>query len=265
MAAMYRKEEQVRLGEMAVQEEAAGRPLHQTVLFMATLVLILIAATLGEGTGFWHTVYAVKWWLTVLFGLALALELVLFYRLSTTRLLLVGASTAVAALVFPGPEMPFVTAVAGLSLVLYFQEGEAREWFESSYILARQILPVLFAGVFFAGFLLGRPDGSEGIISSAFVAELVGGNSIFANFFASLVGALMYFATLTEVPILQGLMNAGMGHGPALALLLAGPAVSLPNMLVIRTVMGTEKTAAYAALVTVFATVTGLIFGGIYR
>ena len=123
--------------------------------------------------------------------------------------------------------------------------------------------PLLFSGVLLAGFLLGRP-GYEALIPSHYVAALVGGNSIFSNFFASVAGAFMYFATLTEVPILQGLMGAGMGKGPALALLLAGPALSLPNMLVIRNIMGTKKTAAYVALVIFLSTMAGSIYGAFF-
>jgi hypothetical protein len=111
--------------------------------------------------------------------------------------------------------------------------------------------------------LLGRP-GSEGLISSKWVSGLVGGNSLGANFFASIAGAFMYFATLTEVPILQGLLGSGMGEGPALALLLAGPALSLPNMLVIRSVLGSKKTVAYIILVVIMATISGIIFGSLY-
>jgi uncharacterized membrane protein YraQ (UPF0718 family) len=124
-------------------------------------------------------------------------------------------------------------------------------------------MPLLLAGVLVAGLLLGRP-GSEGLIPSRWVSDLVGGNSLWANLFASVVGAFMYFATLTEVPILQGLIGAGMGKGPALALLLAGPALSLPNMLVIHSVLGTKKTAAFVSLVIVMATVSGLIFGAMF-
>jgi hypothetical protein len=119
---------------------------------------------------------------------------------------------------------------------------------------------LLLGGVLVAGLLLGRP-GHEGLIPSAWVERAVGGNSVWANLFASVVGAFMYFATLTEIPILQGLMGAGMGKGPALALLLAGPALSLPSMLVIRSIMGTKKTVVYVALVIVMATITGLIYG----
>ena len=132
--------------------------------------------------------------------------------------------------------------------------------------LQNKIMPLLAIGVLIAGFLLGSTHDNTaiaGIIPNEWIANLVGGNSLFSNFFASIVGAFMYFATLTEVPILQGLMAAGMGKGPALALLLAGPSLSLPNMLVIRGVIGTQKTLVYVVLVVVMATASGLIFGAI--
>lgn len=144
----------------------------------------------------------------------------------------------------------------------WFKKGELKEWVQSTWILALQILPLLLVGVLASGFLLGRV-GHEGIIPSHFVSTLVGGNSLFANFFSSIVGAFMYFATLTEVPILQGLLGSGMGKGPALALLLAGPALSLPSMLVIRSAIGTRKTIVYVCLVVIMATITGMIFGAI--
>ena len=150
-----------------------------------------------------------------------------------------------------------------VALVRWFQRDEVQEWGESSWVFAKQILPLLLAGVLVAGLLLGGPDGGRGVIPQEWVAGLVGGNSLAANFFASIVGAFMYFATLTEVPILEGLLKAGMGDGPALALLLAGPALSLPNMLVIRSVLGTRRTAAFIALVVVFSTAAGFIYGAI--
>jgi uncharacterized membrane protein YraQ (UPF0718 family) len=149
-------------------------------------------------------------------------------------------------------------------IVTWFKKVELKEWTFSTWIFAKQILPLLFAGVLVAGFLLGRPN-HEGIIPSQWIARLVGGNSLGANLFASVAGALMYFATLTEVPILQGLLGSGMGQGPALALLLAGPALSLPNMLVIRSIIGTKKTLVYVVLVVIMATVSGLIYGFIAR
>ena len=145
-------------------------------------------------------------------------------------------------------------------LVKWFKKEELKEWVLSTGIFAKQIFPLLFGGVFVAGFLLGRP-GHEGIIPSQWIAQLVGGNSLGANFFASVSGALMYFATLTEVPILQGLLGSGMGQGPALALLLAGPALSLPSMIVLMSIFGTKKTLVYILLVVIMATITGKIFG----
>jgi uncharacterized membrane protein YraQ (UPF0718 family) len=150
--------------------------------------------------------------------------------------------------------------VVGFMALKWFRKPELKEWGDSTWIFAKQILPLLFAGVLVAGFLLGRP-GQEALIPGRWVEDLLGGNSVAATFLSSLAGAFMYFATLTEVPILEGLLGAGMGQGPALALLLAGPALSLPNMLVIRSILGTKKTLVYICLVVVMATLTGLIYG----
>ncbi|UCC69193.1 MAG: permease [Armatimonadota bacterium] len=147
-----------------------------------------------------------------------------------------------------------------LMLLRWFRRPELKEWTSSTWTFAWQILPLLFAGVLVAGFLLGRP-GHMALIPEHWVARLVGGNSLWANLFASISGALMYFATLTEIPILQGLLGAGMGKGPALALLLAGPSLSLPNLLVIGGIMGGRKTAVYAGLVVVLATALGFTYG----
>jgi uncharacterized membrane protein YraQ (UPF0718 family) len=149
------------------------------------------------------------------------------------------------------------------AVVRWFRRDELGAWVESTWGFAKQILPLLLAGVLVAGFLLGRP-GHEGMIASHWVARLVGGNSLFANFFAAIVGAFMYFATLTEVPILQGLMGSGMGKGPALSLLLAGPALSLPSMLVIRSVLGTKKTVVFVGLVVILSTLAGLTYGALF-
>ena len=147
--------------------------------------------------------------------------------------------------------------------IFWFTRPELAEWAGSSWGFAKQILPLLLLGVLAAGFFLGRP-GQEGIIPNQWVESALGGNSIQANLFAAVAGAFMYFATLTEVPILQGLMGAGMGKGPALALLLAGPALSLPNMLVIRSVMGTKKTITFVLLVIIMAAISGIIFGAFF-
>ena len=146
---------------------------------------------------------------------------------------------------------------------MWFKKNELGEWSQATWGFAKQILPLLLFGVLIAGALLGRPD-QEGLIPSQGVSRAVGGNSIWANLFAAVAGAFMYFATLTEVPILQGLIGSGMGKGPALALLLAGPALSLPNMLVIRSVMGTQKTIVFVTLVVIMATISGIIFGAFF-
>jgi len=161
--------------------------------------------------------------------------------------------------------------LAGVSLVVvvvtstaWFKREEIVEWRESTWFFAKQILPLLLGGVLFAGLLMGRPGIDAGLIPNAYIEALVGGNSVWANLFASVSGAFMYFATLTEVPILQGLIGSGMGKGPALALLLAGPALSLPSMLVLRQVMGTQKMVVYVSLVVAMSTITGMFYGAFF-
>jgi uncharacterized membrane protein YraQ (UPF0718 family) len=144
-----------------------------------------------------------------------------------------------------------------------FSRDDLGEWVGESWGFAKQILPLLLVGVLVAGFLLGRPDGSQGLIPATWVERSVGGEGIMPTLFASIAGAFMYFATLTEIPILDGLLRSGMGNGPALALLLAGPALSLPNMLVIRSVMGTRRTVTYVLLVVVLSTIAGLVYGNL--
>jgi hypothetical protein len=143
----------------------------------------------------------------------------------------------------------------------WYAKDELGQWVQASWGFAKQITPLLLGGILVSGWLMGRPGMDAGLVPSSWVAQVVGGNSLGANFLASFVGALMYFATLTEVPILQTLLGSGMGQGPALALLLAGPALSLPNMLVINSYLGPRKTAAYVGLVVVMATVTGWLYG----
>ncbi|HHI97847.1 MAG TPA: hypothetical protein ENJ96_08330 [Thermodesulfatator atlanticus] len=264
MAWLFRKEERARVANLtSAPAPPAGRPLWQTVVFMATLVAILIFGTWGHGTGLWERIYQFKWQLLAFSVLLLALELWRFFKVSPFGLVLVALAVTLAEFIFPGHEIPYLVGIVLLSFLLYRTGGEAREWFESSYWLGKQILPLLFVGVLAAGFFLGRP-GHEAFIPSRLVAELVGGNGLLANFFAAISGAFMYFATLTEVPILQGLLGAGMGKGPALALLLSGPAVSLPSMLVIRSVLGTKKTAAYVFLVVIISTLCGWSYGAFF-
>jgi hypothetical protein len=230
------------------------------------MVGILVFANWGRpegGTGLWYEIYHVRWIVTAVLAAGLGLVLVAWFGLSWSRLALVALPTIVLALLFPEtPALPFVSATVAFSLVTSTSQGELGEWFAASWGFAKQILPLLLVGILMAGLLLGRPD-QEGLIPSEWIAGAVGGNSLGANLFASVAGAFMYFATLTEVPILQGLMGNGMGSGPALALLLAGPALSLPSILVIRSVIGTRKTATFIILVALMATVTGLAYGAI--
>ena len=268
MQLIFRKEEAEKVdAQMAIPEPEVTRPLWQNMLYFASMVCILVFANWGkpgEPTGLWAAVYAARWSVTGAFAVGFAAILVLWFGLKLWKVAAAAAATALAALLFPHePMMPFAVGVVGVSAVASTSEGEVAEWFSQSWAFAKQILPLLFVGVLVAGFLLGRP-GHEGLIPSRWVADAVGGNSVRANLFASVAGAFMYFATLTEVPILQGLLGAGMGSGPALALLLAGPALSLPNMLVIRSIMGTRKTIVYVALVVIMATLSGLIYGALF-
>ena len=207
---------------------------------------------------FWR----VKWYLTSLAALVLGFMLIRYYGMKWWKLVCIAVPVAV--LAFRFPDKPLLAFTAGFLGVGAFtsteKEGELRNWFETSWDFAKKIMPLLLFGVLIAGLLLGRV-GQEGLIPSEYVGKLVGGNSLLANFFAAFAGAFMYFATLTEVPILEGLIGAGMGKGPALALLLAGPALSLPNMLVINSVMGCRKTVVFVALVILFSTLLGFFYG----
>jgi uncharacterized membrane protein YraQ (UPF0718 family) len=264
----FRKEEVAKAeAQAAMPEPEVGRPLWQNALYFASMVGVLVFANWGKPTaeaGIWFAVYSAKWWLASASALALGVILVLWFDVKWWKVALVAAPAAALAAVFPSkPLVPFAAGAIGVSLVAATDEGETRDWFDATWGFAKQILPLLLIGVLVAGALLGRP-GQEGLIPSSWVSAAVGGNSLRANFFASVAGAFMYFATLTEVPILQGLIGSGMGKGPALALLLAGPALSLPSMLVIRSVIGTKKTVVFILLVVIMATITGLIYGALF-
>jgi len=217
----------------------------------------------GAQHGVWHAVFTAKWMITGVLSIGLAAALVAWFKLPVGKTIAAGAPALVLALLMPSqPMIAFVAAVIGISVITSADPGEMGEWFGATWGFAKQILPLLLFGILAAGIFLGRPGG-EGIIPPGWVSNAVGGNSVWANLFASLAGAFMYFATLTEVPILQGLIGNGMGKGPALALLLAGPALSLPSMLVLGSIMGTRKTITYCLLVVCMATITGMLYGAL--
>ena len=279
MSFIFRNEEKVKKEQqMNIVPPPEKRPRWQTSMFFFTLVLILVFANWGapaaNDTGVWSFIFMHKWYIVGAFSLLLCWSLVKVLKLlamwvaagaAVTGLSVVLANMFVTNAKFV-PLVPMIVAIAALSVILLFDKGdeENREWAFASWGFAKQIMPLLAVGVVTAGFLLGSTHDNTaiaGIIPNEWIEWAVGGNSLLSNFFASFTGAFMYFATLTEVPIIQGLLALGMGKGPALALLLAGPSLSLPNMLVIRGVMGTKKTAVYVALVIVMATISGFVFG----
>ncbi|MFH1951714.1 MAG: permease [Pseudomonadota bacterium] len=225
MAFFFRKDDANRTaGQIYLpDEEEKGRSLLQDGLYMLTMVLILIFAAFARPD---------------------------------------GGSTGLWPAIFAAKW--YITVglliVLGFMLKSWFTRDECVNWVDSTWGFMKQILPLLGAGVLAAGFMLGRP-GHPALIPEHYIQTLVGGNSLWANLFASVSGALMYFATLTEVPILQGLIGSGMGKGPALSLLLSGPALSLPNMLVIGGVIGVKKTAAFCAIIVVLSTMAGMTYG----
>ena len=268
MHAIFRKEETEKANaQMQMPPPAVSRPLWQNVLYFASMVGVLVFANWGkpgQAAGFWHAVWSAKWHIAGASALGLAAILVLWFGLKWWNVVAAAVPTALVALLFPHqPMVSFAVGVVGLSAITSTSKGEAGDWFVQAWGFAKQITPLLLFGVLVAGLLLGRP-GHEGLVPSRWVQGAVGGNSLWANLFASVAGAFMYFATLTEVPILQGLIGAGMGKGPALALLLAGPALSLPSMLVLRGIMGTKKTVVYVSLVVVMATLSGMAYGAVF-
>ncbi|MBK1644432.1 hypothetical protein CKO25_07125 [Thiocapsa imhoffii] len=270
MGWLYRREERARVEQQRgfILTGEAGRPLGETALFFALLIAILVFANWVPASAtespVWHAIAAAKWILTALAGLGLALLLIWRWHWAWPPLAITALVVALLAWLLPHhPELAFTAGMLGLTLSAAFQPGDGQDWLAQTWDFAKLILPLLLIGVLLAGILLGRP-GHEGLIPSQWINAAVGGNGLGANLFAAVAGALMYFATLTEVPIVQGLLGAGMGKGPALALLLAGPALSLPNLLVIRGILGTEKTLVYALLVVIMATFCGLVFGTVF-
>jgi uncharacterized membrane protein YraQ (UPF0718 family) len=227
MALFFRKDDAARAkGQIYLPEEGdKGRTLTQEAFFMMTLVLILIFAAFAKPAE-----GSTGLWPTIF----------------AAKWYITGG----------------LLVVLGFMLKSWFVKQERVTWVQSTWGFMKQIFPLLGAGVLVAGFMLGRP-GHSALIPDHYIQSLVGGNSLWANLFASVSGALMYFATLTEVPILQGLLGAGMGKGPALSLLLAGPSLSLPNMLVIGSVMGVKKTATFCVIIVVMSTIAGMGYGAI--
>lgn len=282
MSLIYRKEEAVKREEqMNIVLPPEKRPMWQTSFHFFVLILILVFANWGspsanDTSSLWYYIWAYKWYITGFFSLLLGYSLIYILKIKWQWVISAILVTGIAALLsnhfIADPKLnPLVSMIVGIGALsvitlLDKQDEENREWTIATWGFTKQIMPLLAIGVVTAGFLLGSThDGTTiaGIIPNEWIQWLVGGNSMFSNFFAAFIGAFMYFATLTEVPILQGLIASGMGKGPALALLLAGPSLSLPNMLVIRGVMGTQKTIVYVILVIVMATISGLIFGAI--
>ncbi|MFO7931745.1 MAG: permease, partial [Desulfosalsimonas sp.] len=225
---IFRKEDEQRAaGAMHLpEEEDTGRSLAQEALFMLVLIMILIFAAFAKPSQ----------------DAAMLWQAIFNAKWMVTAILLV---------------------ILGFILYFWFKRDELAQWVDSTWGFMKQIFPLLFAGVLFAGFFLGRP-GETALIPERFIADLVGGNSVQANVIAALASALMYFATLTEVPILQGLLGSGMGQGPALTMLLAGPALSLPNLIVIGSVMGWKKTGTFAGIIVVLSTIVGMSYGAIF-
>lgn len=268
MHLIYRREESATAATTATTAPAAtddgGRPLYQTVCFFAVMIAILIFANWAASSAslpWWDAIHAAKWWITAGLALVLGVLLVRWYALAWWTVTALAAAVALSAVILPAQhDLAFSIGALGLGGIISRHDGAMGEWFDQTWSFAKQIVPLLLIGVLVAGIFLGRP-GEEGFIPSAWISAAVGGNSLLACFIASFAGAFMYFATLTEIPILQGLMGSGMGKGPALALLLAGPALSLPSMLVLRSILGLQKTIVFVALVVVMATISGWIFG----
>jgi len=263
MAFLFRKEEAERTAvAMQMPEEEPPRPLWQTASFLAAQVFILIFANWGASdNGFFSAVYTWKWAIVSVSAIALVAMLVTWFDASKIKLGIISATVVLTAVLFPNNHLiPFTTGILGLVWVTAGADDELGEWWDQSWNFTKLVMPLLLGGVFIAGLLLGRPD-HEAWIPTEWINSALGGDGFLPSFYASFAGSLMYFATLTEIPIVEGLRGAGMGQGAALALLLAGPALSLPNMLVIRSIMGTRKTITYVILVIIASSLTGWLVG----
>lgn len=274
-------------------DEKGNRPLWQVALYFLSMVGILVFANWArpqETAGIWFAIFKAKWIVTALFAALMGFCLWRFFKVKLAHIILAALPAIALTVVLPRhPVAAFAAGAAGLAALTFFGGAELKDWRNQTWGFAKQILPLLFLGVLAAGFFLGSPDSQDaGIIPNVWIQALVGDSPqallsvlgrpdavapawlaflwpLWTNLFASVTGALMYFATLTEVPILRGLLDSGMGQGPALALLLAGPALSLPNMLVINSILGPQKTLTFIGLVVAMATASGMIFGAITR
>lgn len=293
MHLLFLKEERVKAAQaqdmFVADDEKGDRPLWQVALYFSSMVGILVFANWGkpmETSGLFFMIFRAKWLLTALCAVLMGVCLWRFFKVRLAWIGLAAIPPVILAIAFPGyPVVAFAAGSAGLAGLTFFGGAELKDWRDQTWGFAKQILPLLFMGVLAAGFFLGSPNSKDaGIVPNIWIQALVGdspsallsligGNGgnvpgwlsliwpVWTNFFASFTGALMYFATLTEVPILRGLLDSGMGQGPALALLLAGPALSLPNMLVINSILGPRKTLTFVGLVVVMATIAGIVFG----
>ena len=266
MHVIYRKEEALRgsANTRGFEAENGDKSLRAVVAFFSVMIGILVFANWAAAdSDLWMTIYQLKWQITSGLAAILGILLIVRWHWRISHLTVLGLLIVGSAIVVPDtPELPFAIGALGI-IVLSATNETDKEWAVQTWSFTQQIMPLLLGGVFIAGLLLGRP-GYEGLIPSDWVSTAVGDNSLASTLLASVIGAFMYFSTLTEVPIVEGLLGAGMGKGPALALLLAGPALSLPNMLVIRTILGNQKTVVYCGLVVTMATITGYVYGNIY-
>ena len=297
MHLIFLKEERAKAAKpqkVFLGDDAKGaRPLGQVALYFLSMVGILVFANWArpqETAGLWFAIFKVKWIVTALFAVLMGFCLWRFFKVRLAWIILAAVPAAGLAFALPGyPVAAFGAGTVGLAGLTFFGGAELKDWRDQTWGFAKQILPLLLMGVLAAGFFLGSPDSKDaGIVPNIWIQAFVGDSPqamfavlghpgaiapawlsflwpLWTNLFASVTGALMYFATLTEVPILRGLLDSGMGQGPALALLLAGPALSLPSMLVLNSILGPKKTLTYVGLVVVMSTITGMLFGMIVR
>ncbi|MFH0879719.1 MAG: permease [Lentisphaerota bacterium] len=291
MHLMFRKEERAKAAQpqdvYMEADDKPPRPLWQNAIFFFSMAAILVFANWArpaEASGIWQAIFSMKWWLTSTFTLLLGFALWRYLGVKLWQITTASVPVVLVAVLFPEkPMLAFTVGSLVLALLMFRSTPEMKEWKDQTWGFGKQITPLLLGGVLAAGFFLGSPGSADaGIIPNRWIQALVGNDPrmllsmlgvgeispwmreiwpVWTNFFASIVGAFMYFATLTEVPIVRGLMDSGMGQGPALSLLLAGPALSLPSMLVINSILGPKKTITYVILVVLMSTATGVVFG----